>query len=84
MARLAQTAPGISPLFQQDRIGRLRPVAVGRQAFGKAWDGALVDWLATHLPSVVLHEGYDPGAGGDPPMPSGPSTAGTRCEEKGS
>ena len=76
---MAQTASGISPLFQQDRIGRLRPVAVWRQAFGKVWNDALAHWLAIHLPGgVVLPEGYDPGessrpkpearsgAGGDP------------------
>jgi len=44
--------------------------AAGRSvagAFGKIWDDALVDWLATYLPgSIVLPEGYDPGAGGDP------------------
>ena len=48
-------------------MGRLGPVAVWRQAFGKVWNDALVDWLATHLPgSIVLPEGDDPGAGGDP------------------
>ena len=47
-------------------MGKLGPVAVWRQAFGKAWDGALVDWLATHLPGrIVLPKDSDPGAGDD-------------------
>ena len=66
-------------------MGRLRPVAMWRQAFGKVWNDALVDWLATHLPgSIVLPEGSDPGAGDDPSDALGPSPTETRCEEKGS
>jgi hypothetical protein len=48
-------------------MGKLGSVAVWRQAFGKVWNDALVDWLATRLPgSIVLPEGSDPGAGDDP------------------
>ena len=56
-------------------MGRLRPDAVWRETFGKAWDDALSHWLAIHLPtSIVLPEGHKP-RGRNGPQPEAGSGA---------